>query len=135
MWSKIVPYIIWLKNHTVHICNIHIKAPDNSIFTCFFEYRFKHYVHKQNISNGMLKHIVMHTFYPMLQIWTLWFQGRTEVRISGGAIPNGPTKYWGGQVRGQYWFSEKLGGPRPPWPPRLVRACRMFIFVQIFTLF
>ena len=50
-------------------------------------------------------------------------QGRTEVRISGGAIPNGPTKYWGGQVRGQYWFSEKLGGPRPPWPPRLVRAC------------
>ena len=31
---KIVPFIIQLKNQSVHFCNIGVKAPNNSIITC-----------------------------------------------------------------------------------------------------
>ena len=42
---KIVPFIILPKNHSVHICNIGGKAPNNSIITCFFVYGLKNHVH------------------------------------------------------------------------------------------
>ena len=42
---KIVPFIILLKNHSVHICNIGGKAPINSIIICFFVYGLKNHVH------------------------------------------------------------------------------------------
>ena len=42
---KTVPFIIRLKNHSVHICDTSGKAPNNSIITCFFVYGLKNHVH------------------------------------------------------------------------------------------
>ena len=62
IWLKIVPFIIRLKNHSVHICNIGGKAPNNSIITSFFVYKLKNYVHQPNISKVILKHYIMSLF-------------------------------------------------------------------------
>ena len=69
---KIVPYIIQLKNHSVHICNIGGMAPNNSIITSLYVYKLKNYVHQPNIWKVILKHYIMSPFLcPMLQMWTL----------------------------------------------------------------
>ena len=61
-YVKIVPYIIQLKNHSVHNCNIGENAPNNSIITCSFVYKLKNYVYQPNISKVILKHYIKSLF-------------------------------------------------------------------------
>ena len=55
---KIVPFIILLKNHSVHICNISGKTPNNLVITCFFVYGLKNHVHQTIVSKVMIKQFI-----------------------------------------------------------------------------
>ena len=59
----------------------------------------------------------VHTRYQSFLFRQQLEQGRTKVRIFGGAITNGSWKYWGGQGHRCIEFPKNWGGRGPPGPP------------------